>query len=98
MAYTTKLIAFIIAVVTIPLVLGAVSWARTFNLKMTWWKWLLLTLWYSLLIFFILVDFNIIEKGTGLERWKMLLLQFIIMVAFGAGLGRILWKGRLKSR
>lgn len=98
MEHTTMVLAFIIGVVTIPLVLGALSWARTFNLKMTWWKWLLLTLWYFLLIFFIFLDFTIMGKEEGPARWKLLLFQFFVMVILGAVLGRILWKGRLKTR
>ena len=96
---TTKMIlAFIIGVVTIPLVLGAAAWARSFNLKMTWWKWCLLAIWYGLLIFFIFLDFTLIGEGETGTGWKMLLFQLVIMIVLGAVLGRILWKGRLKPR
>jgi hypothetical protein len=98
MINTTMILSFIIGVATIPLILGAMAWARSLNLKMTWWKWLLLALWYLLLIFFIFLDFTIIGEGESPAGWKLLLFQLVIMIILGAGLGRILWKGRLKSR
>ena len=95
---TTKMIlAFIVGIVTIPIILAAVAWAKDFNLKMTWWKWSLLAAWYLVLIFFIFLDFTFIGEGEVGAGWKMLLFQLVIMIILGAGLARILWSGRLKS-
>ena len=81
---TTMVLAFIIGVVTIPIVLGAVAWERTFNLKMTWWKWLLAALWYILLSFTFAGSFTLLgEKEPG--AWaKFLGFHLIITVIFGA--------------
>jgi hypothetical protein len=95
---TTKMIlAFIVGVVSIPIILAAVAWAKDLNLKMNWWKWCLLSAWYLLLIFFIFLDFTFIGEGEVDAGWKLLLFQLVIMIILGAGLARILWKGRLES-
>lgn len=95
---TTKMIlAFVVGIVTVPIILAARAWARDLKLRMNWWKWGLLAVWYFLLIFFIFLDFTFIGEGEVEAGWKLLLFQLVIMIILGAGLGRILWNGRADS-
>ena len=75
MITSTVIFAFFIGVLSVFVVWGAIAWARSLNLKMTWWKWLLAGLWYLLLQFFIFLDFTMIGEGEAGAGWKMLLFQ-----------------------
>jgi len=92
----TKLVifAFLIGLLTVPVIIGAIAWAKDLSLKMTWWKWLLTAIWYFLLLFFILAGFTFIGEGEPSAGLKALLFELIIMVILGAGLVRILLTGR----
>ncbi len=95
---TSKMIlALIFGIATVPVILGAAAWAKSLKLQMNWWKWTLLTVWYILLVFFIFLDFTFMGEGEVSAGWKLLLFQMVIMIILGAGLGRLLWQGRLKS-
>lgn len=95
---TTKMIlAFVIGLATIPLIIGAVAWAKDLRLNMKWWKWLLTAIWYILLIFCVFLDFTFMGEGEISAGWKLLLFQGIILIILGAGLVRILFAGRLKE-
>ena len=95
---TSKMIlALIFGIATVPVILGAAAWAKSLILQMNWWKWTLLAAWYILLVFFIFLDFTFMGEGEVSAGWKLLLFQMVIMIILGAGLGRLLWHGRLKS-
>ena len=88
--------AFIVGLLTGPVVYAAIYWARELKLKMYWWKWLLVALWYILLLFFICADFTLIGEGEAGAGWKLLLLQTITMIILAVGLFRLVWAGRNK--
>lgn len=88
------LLAFIIGLLTVPVIIGAIVWARDLQLRMTWWKWTLTAIWYILLLFFILVDFTFIGEGEAVAGWRGMPFQLVLMVILGAGLIRVLKAGR----
>ena len=95
----TKLVifAFFIGLLTVPVILGAIAWARDLALKMNWWKWLLSAAWYLLLLFFIMAAFTFMGEGEQEAGWRTLLFELVIMIILGAGLVRILFSGREKA-
>ncbi len=90
----TVVFAFIIGALSGLVVMGAIVWANSLGLMMTWWKWLLAVLWYILLNFFIFLDFTMMGEGEAAAGLKMLLFQVILMIILGVGLARLLWAGR----
>jgi len=90
-------LAFIIGVLTVLVVIGAVVWFEDLKLNMKWWKWTLAGLWYLLLLFFILASFTFMGEGERAAGWKSLAVEAVIMIVLGAGLVRILIAGRNKA-
>lgn len=94
MLNNTVIFAFIVGLLTGPVIYAAIFWAKELKLKMLWWKWLLVALWYILLLFFILADFTLIGEGEAGAGWKLLAFQAIIMFIIGVGLFRLIFAGR----
>jgi hypothetical protein len=92
----TVVFAFIAGAAFGLVIPAARAWAKDLGLKMTWWKWLLSGLWYSLLNFFVFLDFTFIGEGETGAGLKLLLFQGVILIILGAGLVRLLWAGRQK--
>lgn len=97
MITNTVLFAFIVGALSGLVITGAIAWAKDLGLRMTWWKWLLVALWYLLLNFFVLMDFTLIGEGEPGAGLRLLLFQGIIMIILGVGLVRLLWAGRERS-
>lgn len=96
MITSTVIFAFVIGLLSVFVVWGAIAWARSLGLKMTWWKWLLAALWYLLLQFFIFLDFTMIGEGEAGAGLKMLVFQAVILIILAVGIGRLIWAGRKK--
>lgn len=63
--------------------MGAPIWAEDLGLQMTWWKWVLVSLWYILLSFSFAGSFTFMgEKEPG-AWWKFLGFHLIITIIFG---------------
>ncbi len=82
--------AFIVGLLSGAVIVGALSWAKSLGLNMTWWKWLLSALWYGLFLFFIFAAFTFIGEGEAAAGWKVLGFSVVILVILGVVLGRIL--------
>ena len=82
--------AFIVGLLTGAVVVGAITWAKALGLKMTWWRWLLSALWYSLLLFLVFAAFTFIGEGEPAAGWKTVGISAVLLVILGAGLVRIL--------
>ncbi len=91
------ILAFIIGLLTVLVIIGAVVWFEDLKLKMNWWKWTLSALWYILLLFFILASFTFMGEGEVAAGWKSLAAETIIMIVLGVALLRILLAGRYKA-
>ncbi|MBA7537969.1 hypothetical protein ES705_35623 [subsurface metagenome] len=86
--------AFFIGLLTFPVIAAAVIWTIDKGIRMNWWKWTLVAVWYFLLLFFILLDFTFIGEGEPAAGWKGLLFQLLIMIILGVGLSRIIFAKR----
>jgi len=86
--------AFFVGLLTGAVVVGATSWAKALGLKMPWWKWLLVALWYILLMFLLFAAFTFMGEGEVSAGWKTLGISVVLMVILGGGLLRILLSGR----
>ncbi len=91
------ILAFIIGLLTVLVIIGAVVWFEDLKLKMNWWKWTLSALWYILLLFFILASFTFMGEGEVAAGWKSLAAEAILMIVLGVALLRILLAGRDKA-
>jgi len=94
---TSMLLMLIIGLVTVPLIIGAVTLAKDMRLKMNWWKWTLSGLWYSFLIFSVYLCFTFMGEGEVAAGWKMLLFLGVILIVLGVGLIRLLLAGRMSE-
>ena len=92
----TKLVifAFCIGLLTIPIIASAVIWSKDRGISLNWWKWLLVAIWYTLLLFCILLDFTFIGEGEPAAGWKALMFQLLVMIILGAGLARLIFSKR----
>ena len=97
MITNTVLFSFAVGALSGLVIAGAVAWAKDLGLKMTWWKWLLVILWYILFNFFVFMDFTLIGEGETGAGLKLLLFQGLIMIILGVGLVRLIWAGRKKA-
>lgn len=91
------ILSFIVGILTIPIIWGAILWSKDLGLQMNWWKWLLASLWYTLLVFFVFMDFTLMGEGEVGAGWKLLGFEGVIMIILGVGLARLLMKGREKQ-
>lgn len=92
------ILAFVVGLLTVPVIIGMIEWFRHFKLRMTWWKWLLSAIWYLMLLFLVLAAFTFIGEGEPVAGWKLLGSSAVIIVILGAGLVRILLAGRENSQ
>jgi hypothetical protein len=86
--------AFVVGLLTGGVVVGAAFWTKALGLKMNWWKWSLLALWYVLLLFFLFAGFTFMGEGEVAAGWKTIGIAVVLMVILGAALVRILLAGR----
>jgi len=86
--------AFVVGLLTGGVVVGATTWAKALGLRMSWWKWILLALWYFLLLFFLFAGFTFMGEGEVAAGWKTIGIAVVLMVILGAALVRILITGR----
>jgi hypothetical protein len=82
--------AFIVGLLTGAVVVGAITWAKDLGLRMRWWKWLLSSLWYLLLLFLLFAAFTFIGEGEAAAGWKTVGISVVLLVILGAGLLRVL--------
>ena len=82
--------AFIVGLLTGAVVVGAITWAKDLGLQMSWWKWLLSSLWYLLLLFLLFAAFTFIGEGEAAAGWKTVGISVVLLVILGAGLVRVL--------
>lgn len=82
--------AFIVGLLTGAVVVGAITWAKDLGLQMSWWKWLLSSLWYLMLLFLLFAAFTFIGEGEAAAGWKTVGISVVLLVILGAGLVRVL--------
>ena len=82
--------AFVIGLLSGAVVVGAIAWAKSLELNMNWWKWLLSGLWYCLFLFLLAAGFTFIGEGEAAAGWKVLGFSVVIVIILGVGLVRVL--------
>ncbi len=93
MITSTTIWAFIIGALLGLVITGAVAWVKDMGLRMTWWKWLLASVWYLMLLFFVLAAFTFIGEGEKGAGFKLLGALTVVMSILGVGIYRLLRKG-----
>ena len=94
----TKLVifAFLTGLLSGAVIVAAKPWLEDLGLKMNWWKWTLLALWYLLLLVLIFAAFTFIGEGEPAAGWKTLGIATVLLAILGTGLFRLLAVGREK--
>ena len=87
--------AFVTGLLSGGVIVGAITWSKELGLKLNWWKCILATAWYLLLLLLIFAAFTFIGEGEAVAGWRTLGLSTVLMVVLGAGLYRILITGRV---
>lgn len=92
--FSGALFWFVMGILFVLVAIGARVWAEDLKLKMTWWKWLLVALWYGLLNFTIAVPFTFWGENEGRAGRTSLLFMGVITIILGVGLFSLLWSRR----
>ena len=69
---------------------GARVWFQDLGLDMTWWKWVLATVWYIVLNVGIASGFTLMGEKEPRAGWAILATALIVMIVLGVGLGLLL--------
>ena len=82
--------AFITGLLSGGVIVGAITWSKELGLKLNWWKWVLASIWYLLLLLLVFASFTLIGEGEPVAGWKTLGIATVVIVILGTGLFRIL--------
>ena len=83
--YSTVLKSFFwiaMGMIYVMIIVGAPVWAKDFGLIMSWWKWILVTLWYVLVSLNLAAGFTLIgekERGAGPKFMAATLIPLAIL-------------------
>lgn len=69
---------------------GAKIWAKDLGLKMTWWKWLLTALWFTMLSTSLAGAFTLFGEDETRAGYYFLGFFMVINIILGVGLWRLL--------
>jgi hypothetical protein len=73
------------------IIVGARIWVQDLGLQMTWWKWVLSTLWYIGLSVGLAGGFTLLGEREPKAGYYFLGLVIIIALIAGIGIGLLLW-------
>ena len=93
----TFVVWMIVGATGVLVVLGANEWFKDRGIVMTWWKWLLLTVWYIAAMMAIAAPFTIMGEGEVSAGWRMLFMNSVILIISGVIVYRILTIGAQKQ-
>jgi heme/copper-type cytochrome/quinol oxidase subunit 2 len=88
---------FVLGLLFVLIAAGAKMWAEDLKLKMTWWKWALVALWYGMLNFTLAVPFTFIGENESGAAVYLLLFLGVVTLILGVGLFSFLWSQREKA-
>lgn len=92
--FTGGVFWFVMGILFVLVVVGAKLWAEDLGLKMAWWKWLLVLLWYGLLNLTLASSFTLWAEAETRAGTATLLFFGLITIIAGVGLWRLLWRDR----
>lgn len=78
------------------MILSARVWAEDLKLKMTWWKWLLVTGWFVLLSICVAGAFTLFGEDEPKAGYYFLGISALVFFILGYGVLRIIYSGRTK--
>lgn len=79
------------------LIYGARIWLQDLNVKMNWWKWLLISFWFIILNVSIAGGFTLIGENEGKAGIYFLLFFVSLSIILGVIVWRIITIGRKKN-
>ena len=85
---------FVLGIIFVLVAAGAKTWAEDLRLKMNWWKWTLIGLWYILLNFTLAVPFTLWGENESQGGLVTLLFLGVITIILGVALFGYLWSRR----
>ena len=90
MFFNSALFWFLMGVLFILIAAGLNAFAKGRGWVMTWWKWVLSIIWYTIFTLTFYAAGILIGENEGSAAWKILLLGLFISLILGVGLWRLL--------
>lgn len=90
----TFLVWILVGAVSVLVVLGANEWFKDTGIVMTWWKWLIATIWYILTLMGLAAPFTLMGEGESAAGWKLLLFSLPVLIILAFVVLRILQIGK----
>lgn len=78
--------------------MGASEWFKDLNIPMTWWKWLVLGVWYLAFWAGIAAPFTFMGESEVAAGWRLLLFSLPILIISGVIVYRILLIGKQTAK
>ena len=70
--------------------ISATLWAKDLDLKMNWFKWVLVVLWYLLLLLTVASPFTMIGENEAVAGYRIIPFLLVPTIVLGVGLWRYL--------
>ncbi|HEY62407.1 MAG TPA: hypothetical protein G4N95_07125 [Anaerolineae bacterium] len=93
----TFVVWILIGAVSVLIVLGAIEWFKDAGIVMTWWKWLIATIWYIIVLMGLAAPFTLMGEGESAAGWKLLIFSVPVLVILAFIVLRILRIGKTKA-
>lgn len=93
----TFVVWMIVGAAGVFIIVGANEWFKEKEVGMTWWKWLLMIVWYVLALVALAAPFTLMGESEVGAGWRMLLLNVPILIISGFAVYRILTLGSKKK-
>lgn len=71
-------------------IVGMAAWFRDMNIKMNWWKWGLVLVWFILLSIIVAGGFTLIGENEMRAGLFFMAVPGVVMIVAGLALGRFL--------
>ncbi|MCF8222695.1 MAG: hypothetical protein K9J25_06065 [Bacteroidales bacterium] len=84
----------IMGVLYMVFITGLVVWLKDLNIKMNWWKWSLVLLWFILLSIIIAGGFTLIGENEMRAGLLFIAVPGAVMIVAGVALSRFLFRNR----
>jgi len=97
MTMNGSLFWFSMGIVFVLVAAAFIAFARDRGWRVAWWSGLLATLWYAVLCLSFYAWGTLIGEGEGSAGLKLLLLGLFVSIVLGAGLVRLMTRGRRVS-
>ncbi len=93
----TAWIWFVMGALSIVILLSAHVWMQDFGIRMNWWKWTLMVIWYGFLNFTLALPMTLVGEGESFAALRIFFLLVVVAVILGVGFWRLIAAGRKPS-